>query len=81
MKRRTNKIWQLNKKQFWQNSNEHNGTYKITSNFMVTFNGLMVIEDGAYEMYDATQHVNILVTTHGVVNIEKNKGDWQMYRR
>ena len=78
---RTNKIWTLNKKQFWQNSNEPNGTYKITSNFMVTFNGLMVIEDGAYEMFDATKQINILVTKHGVVNIEKNKGDWQMYRR
>ena len=25
--------------------------------------------------------INILVTGHGVVNIEKSKGDWQMYRR
>ena len=81
MRRRTNKIWKMNKKQFWQAPNEPNGTYKITSNFMVTFNGLMVIEDGAYEMFDATQQINILVTEHGVVNIEKNKGDWQMYRR
>ena len=79
--RRTNKKWVLNKKQFWQNFNELNGTYKLNANFMVTFNGYMVIEDGAYEMYDATQHVNILVTKHGVVNIEKSKGDWQMYRR
>ena len=79
--RRTNKKWVLNKKQFWQNFNELNGTYKLNANFMVTFNGYMVIEDGAYEMYDATQKVNILVTEHGVVNIEKSKGDWQMYRR
>ena len=79
--RRTNKIWTLEKKQFWQNSNEPNGTYKFTNNFMVTYNGLMVIEDGAYEIYDATKNINILVTEHGVVNIEKNKGDWQMYRR
>ena len=78
--KRTNKIWKMNKKQFWQTPNEQNGTYKLTNNFMVTFNGLMVIEDGAYEMYDATQQINILVTKHGVVNIEKNKGDWQMYR-
>ena len=79
--RRTNKIWKMNKKLFWQNSNEPNLTYKLTNNFMVTFNGLMVIEDGAYEMFDATQKVNILVTEHGVVNKEPNKGDWQMYRR
>ena len=79
--RRTNKKWVLNKKQFWQNFNELNGTYKLNANFMVTFNGYMVIEGGAYEMYDATQKVNILVTEHGVVNIEKSKGDWQMYRR
>ena len=79
--KKTNKIWKMNKKQFWQNSNEPNGTYKLTDTFMVTFNGLMVIKDGAYEMYDATQQVNILVTEHGIVNIEKNKGDWQMYRR
>ena len=78
---RTYKKWVLNKKQFWQKSNEPNGTYKLTNNFMITFNGLMIIEDGAYEMYDATHHVNILVTEHGVVNIEKSKGDWQMYRR
>ena len=79
--KKTNKIWKMNKKQFWQNSNEPNETYKLTDTFMVTFNGLMVIQDGAYEMYDATQQVNILVTEHGIVNIEKNKGDWQMYRR
>ena len=78
---RTYKKWELRKKRFWQNSNETNGTYKITSNLMVTFNGLMVIEGSAYEMFDATQQINILVTEHGVINIEKNKGDWQMYRR
>ena len=81
MRRRTNKIWKMNKKQFWQSNDEPNVTYKLTNNFMLTFNGMMVIEDGAYEMFDATQLVNILVTEHGVVNIEKNKGDWQMYRR
>ena len=74
-------IWELRKKRFWQNFNELNGTYKLNANFMVIFNGYMVIEDGAYEMYDATQNVTILVTTHGVVNVEENKGDWQMYRR
>ena len=79
--RRTYKKWVLNKKRFWQNFNELNGTCKLNANFMVIFNGYMVIEDGAYEMYDATQNVTILVTKHGVVNIEKNKGDWQMYRR
>ena len=79
--KKTNKIWKMNKKQFWQNSNEPNGTYKLTDTFMVTFNGLMVIKDGAYEMYDSTQQVNILVTEHGIVNIEKNKGYWQIYRR
>ena len=78
---RTYKKWELRKKRFWQNSNETNGTYKITSNLMVTFNGLMVIEGSAYEMYDATQQVNILVTEHGVVNKEPNTDDWQMYRR
>ena len=78
---RTYKKWVLNKKRFWQSFNEINETYKLNANFMVIFNGYMVIEDGAYEMYDATQHVNILVTEHGVVNIEKSKGDWQMYRR
>ena len=75
------RIWELRKKRFWQNFDELNGTYKLNANFMVIFNGYMVIEDGAYEMYDATQNVTILITEHGVVNIEKNKGDWQMYRR
>ena len=79
--RRTNKIWKMNKKQFWLFNDEANATYKLANNFMVTFNGYMVIEDGAYEMYDATQKVNILVTEHGVVNIEKSKGDCQMNRR
>ena len=79
--RKTNKIWKMNKKQFWQSNDEPNVTYKWANSFMVTFNGYMVIEGGAYEMYDATQNVTILVTEHGVVNIEKNKGDWQMYRR
>ena len=78
---KTYKKWVLNKKQFWQSNDEPNVTYKIANNFMITFNGLMVIEDGAYEMFDATQKINILVTEHGVVNVEKNKGDWQMYRR
>lgn len=78
--RRTNK-WKMNKKFFLQLNDELNATYKLNNNFMVTFNGYMVIEGGAYEMYDATQKVNILVTEHGVVNIEKSKGDWQMYRR
>ena len=79
--RKTNKIWKMNKKRFWQNFDEPNGTYKITSKVIITFNGLMIIEDSAYEMYDAIQQINVLVTEHGVVNIEKNKGDWQMYRR
>ena len=79
--RRTNKIWKMNKKQFWQLNDEPNATYKLANNFMVIFNGYMVIEGSAYEMYDATKNINILVTEHGVVNIEKSKGDWQMYRR
>ena len=79
--RSTYKKWVLNKKQFLQNFNGFNDSYKLNANFMVTFNGFMVIEGDAYEMYDATQNVTILVTKHGVVNIEKNKGDWQMYRR
>ena len=79
--KKINKKWELNKKRFWQNFDEMNGTYKINPNFMITFNGLMVIEDSAYEMYDATKQVNVLVTEHGVVNVEKSKGDWQMYRR
>ena len=79
--KKINKKWELRKKTFWQNFDELNGTYKLNANFMVIFNGYMVIEDGAYEMYDATQNVTILVTTHGVVNVEENKGDWQMYRR
>ena len=74
-------IWELRKKQFWQSNDETNVTYKLANNFMITYNGFMVIEDGAYEVYDATKNINILVTKHGVVNIEKNKGDWQMYRR
>ena len=68
---KTYKKWVLNKKQFWQSNDEPNVTYKLANNFMITFNGMMVIEDGAYEMFDATQLVNILVTEHGVVNIEK----------
>ena len=75
------RIWELRKKFFWQFNDEPNATYKLANNFMVTFNGYMVIEDGAYEIYDATEKLNILVTEHGVVNIEKSKGDWQMYRR
>ena len=70
----------LNKKQFWLFNDEPNATYKLAKNFMVTFNGYMVIENGAYEIYDATKNINVLVPEHGVVNIEKNKGDWQMYR-
>ena len=79
--RRTYKKWVLNKKQFWLFNDEPNATYKLANNFMVTFNGYMVMEDGAYEIYDATKKLNILVTKHGVVDIEKSKGDWQMYRR
>ena len=78
---RTYKKWVLEKKQFWQSNDEPNVTYKLANNFMLIYNGFMVIENGAYEIYDATKNINILVTEHGVVNIEKNKGDWQMYRR
>ena len=79
--KRTYKKWVLNKKQFWLFNDEPNATYKLAKNFMVTFNGYMVIENSAYEMYDATKKVTILVTEHGVVNIEKSRGDWQIYRR
>lgn len=76
-----NKRWEMHKKLFWQNSNELNGTYKMTESLMVTFNGLMLIQGSSYEMYDATQQVTILVNEQGVVNIEENKDDtWQMYR-
>ena len=48
---------------------------------MVTYNGYMVMSKTAFEVFDDYLNSTILVTTHGVVNIEKNKGDWQMYRR
>ena len=79
---RTYKKWVLNKKQFWQNSNEPNGTYKITSDFMVTFNGLMIMSKTAFEVFDEELDATVLVTTHGVVNKEPNiDSGWQMYRR
>ena len=79
--RRTNKIWKMNKKQFWQTNNEPNVTYKLSNDFMITYNGLMVMSKTAFEVFDEELDATVFVTTHGVVNIEKNKGDWQMYRR
>lgn len=79
--KRTNKIWQLKKKQFWQKSNEPNGTYKLTSDFMITFNGLMVMSKTAFEVFDEELDATVLVTTHGIVNKETNTDNWQMYRR
>ena len=78
--KKMNKKWELRKKLFWQNTNEKNATYKVTENLMVTFNGLMLIQGSAYEMYDATKQLTVLVTEHGIF-IEENKDDaWQMYR-
>ena len=74
-------IWELRKKRFWQNLNELNGTYKLNAEFMVTIKGFMVMSKTAFEVFDDYLNSTILVTEHGVVNIEKNKGDWQMYRR
>lgn len=79
--KRTNKKWTLNKKCFWQNSNEKNATYKIAVDFMVTFNGMMVMSKTAFEVFDAELDATVFVTTHGVVNKEPNADSWQMYRR
>ena len=79
--KRTYKKWVMNKKQFWQYNDEPNATYKLANDFMVTYNGYMVMSKTAFEVFDDYLNSTILVTEHGVVNIEKNKGDWQMYRR
>ena len=78
-------VWELTKqKLFWQ-PQERNGSYKWYATekeaFMSTYNGFMIIQDGAYEMYDATQQVTILVTQHGVVNKEKVGKTWQLLRK
>lgn len=74
-------VWELtHSKKFWQFV-EPNGSYKMTDGFMVTFNGLMIMSKTAFEVFDAELKSTVFVTTHGVVNIEPNKGDWQMLRR
>lgn len=80
--RRTNKKWKLCKKRFWQNSNEPNVTYKLANDFMVTFNGLMVMNKTSFEVFDEYLDATVFVTTHGVINKEPNTdAGWQMYRR
>lgn len=74
-------IWELRKKQFWQNTNESNATYRVAADFMVTFNGLMVLNKTAFEVFDEYLKATVFVTTHGVINIEENTDTWQMYRR
>ena len=78
---RTYKKWLLNKKHFWQNTNESNATFKVASDFMVTFNGLMVMNKTAFEVFDEYLDATVFVTTHGVINKESNTDTWQMYRR
>lgn len=78
----TASCWILNKKLFWQSGNEPNGTYKVTSDFMVTFNGLLIMSKTAFEVFDKYLDATVFVTTHGVINKEPNTdADWQMYRR
>ena len=79
--KKMNKNWELNKKHFWQNTNESNATYKVAADFMVTYNGLMVLNKTAFEVFDAELDATVFVTTHGVVNKEENTDTWQMYRR
>lgn len=74
-------IWELRKKCFWQTNNEPNATYKLANDFMVTFNGYMVMSKTAFEVFDAELDATVFVTTHGVVNKEPNTDGWQMYRR
>ena len=83
--RNTESCWILNKKQLWQPTDEKNSAYKVYTfgdeAFLSCYNGFVLIKGGAFEVYDATLDTNILVTTHGVVNKERNTGDWQMLRR
>ena len=79
--RKTNKIWKMNKKRFWQNTNEKYATYKITNDLMVTYNGLMLLNKTSFEVFSIYLNATILVTTHGIINKEEYKGSWQMYRR
>ena len=75
-------IWELRKKLFWQTNNEPNVTYKLAKDFMVTYNGLMVMSKTAFEVFDEELDATVFVTTHGVVNKEPNTdAGWQMYRR
>ena len=75
-------VWELRKKLFWQNGNEPNGPYKMTKDFMVTFNGLLIMSKTAFEVFDKYLDATVFVTTHGVVNKEPNTdADWQMYRK
>lgn len=77
-----NKKWELRKKRFWQSNNEPNVTYKLTKDFMITFNGLMIMNKTAFEVFDEYLDATVFVTTHGVINKEPNtNADWQMYRR
>lgn len=74
-------IWGLRKKLFWQNTNEANATYKVAVDFMVTYNGYMVMNKTAFEVFDAALDATVFVTTHGVVNKEHHTDTWQMYRQ
>ena len=77
--KKINKKWELRKKHFWQNTIESNATYKVASDFMVTFNGLMVMNKTAFEVFDEYLDATVFVTN--VVNVEENTDNWQMYRR
>lgn len=75
-------IWKLRKKLFWQTNNEPNATYKLANDFMVTFNGLMIMNKASFEIFDEYLDATVFVTTHGIVNKETNTdAGWQMYRR
>ena len=80
MRKNEQKKWKLNKKHFWQNTNESNATFKVTSDFMVTFNGLVVMNKTAFEVFDEYLDATVFVTTHGIIK-EQNTDSWQMYRR
>ena len=73
-------VWKLRKKLFWQNTNEKNATYKMSDDFMVTFNGLMILNKTSFEVFSIYLNATVLVTTQGTINKEEYQGSWQMYR-
>ena len=76
------KVWELTHgKTFWQNPNESNATYKITSDFMVVFNGFITLEKSAFKMYDNSLKLPVFVTAHGVLYKGNENGDWQRIHR